>query len=83
MFFHIDYLQLLELMKKDSLVDPIFCPNACGRSYKGKSRKYVLKRHVMYECRMPPQFSCSICLRPFKRKDEMLMHKQKKHYTFE
>lgn len=82
MSFRLDFLQLLELMKKDSLTDPVFCPNECGRSYKGKSRKYVLKRHVMYECRMPPQFSCSICMRPFKRKDEMSLHIQKIHCNF-
>lgn len=82
-FISIDFLQLLESTNKDSLVDPVFCPNNCGRSYKGKSRKYVLKRHVMYECRTPPQFPCSICMRPFKRKDEMIIHQQKKHNTFE
>jgi len=79
----IDFLQLLESTNKDSLLDPVFCPNDCGRSYKGKSRKYVLKRHVMYECQIPPQFSCCVCSRPFKRKDEMLIHQQKKHNIFE
>lgn len=82
-FVPIDFLLLLESMNKDSLVDPVFCPNDCGRSYKGKNRKYVLKRHVMYECLTPPQFPCPICTRLFKRKDEMLIHVQKKHNTFE
>lgn len=81
--FFVDFLQFLESLNKDALVDPVFCPNDCGRSYKGKSRKYVLKRHVMYECLTPPQFPCSVCRRPFKRKDEMLMHQQKKHNNFE
>jgi len=79
----IDFLQLLESTNKDSLQDPVSCPNDCGRSYRGKSRKYVLKRHVMYECQTPPQFSCPVCLRPFKRKDEMFIHQQKKHNIFE
>ncbi|XP_060839256.1 sex determination protein fruitless-like isoform X21 [Rhopalosiphum padi] len=78
-----DFLQLLESTNKDSLQDPVSCPNDCGRSYRGKSRKYVLKRHVMYECQTPPQFSCPVCLRPFKRKDEMFIHQQKKHNIFE
>ncbi|XP_050430043.1 sex determination protein fruitless-like isoform X19 [Adelges cooleyi] len=46
--------------------DPAVCPNQwCSRSYKGKCRKAVLKRHLLHECGVPKKFKCNICLRRF------------------
>ncbi|XP_050536206.1 uncharacterized protein LOC126902682 [Daktulosphaira vitifoliae] len=40
--------------------DPAFCPNGCGRSYKGADRKHNLKKHMMYACGVKPKFVCDI-----------------------
>lgn len=52
-------------LKELSVTDPAICPNLCGHSYKGKSRKAHLKRHLIYECGVPKQFQCDMCLKKF------------------
>lgn len=44
-----------------SRCDPAFCPNGCGRSYKGTERKSNLKRHLKYSCGKNPKFKCIVC----------------------
>lgn len=53
------------VLKKLAETDPAFCPNNCGHSYRGNSRKAHLKRHLIYECGVPKRFQCDMCLRKF------------------
>lgn len=53
------------LLKKISESDPAVCPNMCEHSYKGKSRKAHLKRHLTFECGVPKKFKCDFCLKKF------------------
>lgn len=62
------------------LSDPIECPNMCGRSYKGKFRKYSLRRHIFYECGVDPQFQCPVCLKRFADKGSMKRHAVNVHH---
>jgi len=57
----LDSLTLTKLSESD----PAKCPNVCGHSYKGKSRKAHLKRHLIYECGVPKKFKCDMCLKTF------------------
>eukprot|EP00102_Acyrthosiphon_pisum_P025615 XP_016662825.1 PREDICTED: longitudinals lacking protein, isoforms N/O/W/X/Y-like [Acyrthosiphon pisum] len=54
-------------------IDPIECPNFCGRSYKGKFQKYSLRRHLIYECGVVPQFECPECQKRFADKGKHLL----------
>ncbi|CAI6368648.1 unnamed protein product [Macrosiphum euphorbiae] len=55
-------------------IDPIECPNFCGRSYKGKFQKSSLRRHLIYECGVVPQFQCPECQKRFADKGSMKRH---------
>lgn len=57
-----------------------FCPNMCGRSYRGRYRSKNIKRHLRYECGVQPQFQCEVCLKRFthnsdRKKHLMMIHK--------
>lgn len=52
----------------------IHCPKNCGRSYKGDSRKKNLRRHLLFECGVEPQFQCSFCPKQFRRNSTMKSH---------
>lgn len=54
--------------------DPAFCPNMCGRRYKGEHRKYHLKRHLTNECGVPRKFQCYICLKRFTQDYNLKSH---------
>lgn len=54
--------------------DPAFCPNNCGRSYKGTERKSNLKKHLIYACGVNPRFECSICCKKFVYKHTLKVH---------
>lgn len=54
--------------------DPAFCPNECGRSYKGEQRKHNLKKHMIYTCGVNPKFKCTFCPRRFRSKQSLLYH---------
>jgi len=64
-------MQLLENVPNN---DPMFCPNICGHYYKGKYRKRNLKRHMIYSCRVDPQFQCTICLKKFRSNQVLKFH---------
>ncbi|XP_025197595.1 longitudinals lacking protein, isoforms N/O/W/X/Y-like isoform X5 [Melanaphis sacchari] len=51
-----------------AVIDPVECPNNCGRAYKGLHRKNSLKRHLLYDCGKPPQFQCVVCSKRFTNK---------------
>lgn len=63
-----------ELLCLASKYDPAFCPNNCGRSYKGTERKFNLKRHMIYACGVLPKFKCTICFRKFTYKTALKSH---------
>lgn len=57
-----------------------FCPNLCGRSYRGRYRTKNIKRHLRYECGVQPQFQCDVCLKRFthnsdRKKHMVIIHK--------
>lgn len=51
------------------------CPR-CKRMYK---HKYILLRHLNYECGIEPQFSCKSCYFRCKRKYDLKNHYIKWH----
>ncbi|XP_050061618.1 longitudinals lacking protein, isoforms A/B/D/L-like isoform X18 [Aphis gossypii] len=63
--------------------DPAICPNMCGRRYVGVARKSHLKRHLFYECGVPRQFECSLCLKQFKQKVHLKGHLLSMHSIIE
>lgn len=63
--------------------DPAICPNMCGRRYVGVARKSHLKRHLFYECGVPRQFECSLCLKQFKQKVHLKCHLLSMHSIIE
>ncbi|XP_050430092.1 Krueppel homolog 1-like [Adelges cooleyi] len=63
-----------DVLKVASENDPAFCPNGCGRSYKGVDRKHNLKKHMMYACGVKPQFECNICFKKFNYKHCLKSH---------
>jgi len=66
---------MMELLnKKVNESDPVFCPNGCGRSYKGIHRKHSLKKHLVYACGKNPQFHCIYCQRNFKHNQSLQYH---------
>lgn len=58
------------------------CPNNCGHSYTGAYRKKNLKRHLIFECGVEPQFQCSFCQKPFRHKSSMKSHILLIHKSF-
>lgn len=62
------------LLNKASRNDPAFCPNGCGRSYKGPERKGNLKKHMMYACGVNPQFNCMFCSKQLRYKHSLQYH---------
>lgn len=65
---------MTELLYLACKYDPAFCPNGCGRSYKGVKRKWNLKQHLIYACGVLPKFECSICFKKFVRKCSLISH---------
>lgn len=59
--------------------DPAFCPNNCGHSYRGLSRKKNLKAHLILACGVNPKFKCDICYKKFVRKHTLISHLLNKH----
>ncbi|XP_050535142.1 zinc finger protein 710-like [Daktulosphaira vitifoliae] len=57
-----------------SKADPVFCPNSCGRCYKGEQRRAHLKRHLDNECGVPKKYQCVICLKRFSQKWSLKKH---------
>lgn len=55
------------------------CPNNCGRRYVGYSGKSNLKRHLLFECGVEPQFQCQFCQKRFSRKANLNSHLLFKH----
>lgn len=51
----------------------------CGRKYKYQG---TLSRHIRYECGAVCKFSCSICSKPFRRKDLLQLHTATIHGIF-
>lgn len=68
-----DNIKIIDLFYK-ATTDPTLCPNKCGRLYKGANRKYNLKRHLIYECGVNPQFKCIICQKLFRYKHSLQYH---------
>lgn len=54
---------------------PLFCPNNCGRCYKGHRRKESLRRHLKDECGVPKRFQCAHCGKRFARKEYLNSHR--------
>lgn len=59
--------------------NPAFCPNGCGRSYKGSERKKSLKKHMIYTCGVNPQFTCVFCPKEFRYKNSLKYHMMSVH----
>lgn len=64
-----DLFQKLVLLK-------LPCPNNCGRSY---NHRGTLRRHLKYECGVPPQFKCEYCPRTFAQKVNLNKHQMAVH----
>lgn len=60
----------------------IQCPNNCGHSYKGIYRKNNLRRHLVFECGVEPQFQCPFCQKRFRQKSSMKSHVVLIHKSF-
>jgi len=56
------------------LPDPLYCPNKCGRCYKGLQRKGNLNRHINNECGVPRKFKCFYCGKRFTQKYHLKQH---------
>lgn len=61
-------------LQKMTRFDRIYCPNQCGHSYMGTSRKKNLRRHMMFDCGIEPQFQCPLCSKRFSQKCGMKLH---------
>lgn len=72
---------IAKLIEELILKDPVFCPNACGRSYSGKHRKGNLKRHLSFECGVMSLFKyrCDICYKIYTRKESLTIHRVNSH----
>lgn len=69
----------LHLLYEISKADPVFCPNKCGRCYRGEQRRGHLKRHLDTECGVPKKFPCVICLKRFSQKWSLKKHRALVH----
>lgn len=56
------------------LPDPLFCPNNCGRFYKGQFRRRSLKSHLNYKCGGQRKFNCSYCSKRFTQNRDLKAH---------
>lgn len=72
-FIYLFYFQV------SKLPNPVYCPNNCGRCYKGLGRKGNLMKHLKNECGVPRKFQCSYCWRRFKLKHHLNNHYLKVH----
>lgn len=61
------------------LPDPVYCPNNCGRCYRGPGRKGTLNSHLKYECGGQRNFSCSYCSKSFSQKRYLKTHCALRH----
>lgn len=68
------------ILKEATKSDPAFCPNGCGRSYKGQERKKSLRQHMIYACGVSQQFQCLICLKKFTYKHSLRSHMAMVHH---
>lgn len=57
-----------------SLSDPLYCPNKCGRRYKGAGRELNLNNHLTFGCEGPKKFQCSYCSKWFNHKCNLKTH---------
>ncbi|KAL4149025.1 hypothetical protein QTP88_003108 [Uroleucon formosanum] len=64
----------LHLLYEISKSDPVYCPNQCGRCYRGEQRRGHLKRHLDTECGVPKRFLCTICFKRFSQKWSLKKH---------
>lgn len=60
--------------------DPVYCPNNCGRCYKGVGRKASLNKHLNHECGVPKKYECPYCIKRFaynynRNKHCLIIHK--------
>lgn len=83
--YHIKYINELIMFLDPDTIDNIHrlpCPNDCGHSYTGTYRKKNLKRHLMFECGVEPQFQCPICQKRFSHKSNLKKHVVLVHNLF-
>ncbi|VVC28708.1 Zinc finger C2H2-type [Cinara cedri] len=71
-----------KLINEASKYDPAFCPNGCGRSYRGVRRKGNLKHHLIYSCGVDPQFKCPLCKKLLTQKQSLNYHLATVHKQF-
>lgn len=64
---------ILQRVEEAAAFDPAYCPNQCGRFYKGQHRKVNLRRHI-FECGVLPRYPCHVCQRRFFRKYQLKVH---------
>lgn len=67
------------VLKEAAIHDPAYCPNKCGRSYKGHYRRVSLRRHMLYECGALPRFPCDVCKKQFYRRYQLTVHSATVH----
>lgn len=64
-------------LHSNDLSEPLWhCSNGCGQKYKDRSRWY---NHLMYECKIPQQFYCTVCGKEFSEEEKLLLHKISGH----
>lgn len=63
-----------EILRHAGKNDPAYCPKGCGRMYRGKDRKHSLRRHLIYECGVEPQFMCTVCQKQLTTKHSLKYH---------
>lgn len=62
-----------------SLPNPLYCPNKCGRCYKGEFRKENLGQHLRYQCGRDKCFECFQCGKRYTWKRDLVTHCALKH----
>lgn len=73
---------MIESLNLASLNDPAFCPNGCGRSYRGMDRRNSLKTHMIYKCGVNPKFKCVVCQKELRYKNSLQYHMVSAHKQF-
>lgn len=73
---------MIKLLNQASRYDPAYCPNGCGRSYKGIWRKNNLKNHLIRACGVDPQFKCPLCKKLLTQKQSLKYHLTTFHKNF-
>lgn len=56
------------------LPDPVYCPNQCGRCYRGVKRIGNLNRHLRLGCVVPGKFQCGHCGQRFSLTNDLKKH---------